>query len=50
VEVIRKLGGQWPDRQIAVTMNRMRCKPSDAATLSAAMAAPEQLAYSGHIR
>jgi hypothetical protein len=29
VEVIRKLGGQWPDRQIAVTMNRMRCKPSD---------------------
>jgi len=29
VEVIRKLGGQWPDRQLAVTMNRMRCKSSD---------------------
>jgi len=29
VETIRKLGGHWPDRQIAVTMNRMRCKPSD---------------------
>lgn len=26
VEVIRKLGGQWPDRDLAVTMNRMRCK------------------------
>lgn len=24
VEVIRKLGGQWPDRQLAVTMNRLR--------------------------
>jgi hypothetical protein len=29
VEVIRKLGGQWPDREVAVTMNRMRCKPGD---------------------
>jgi hypothetical protein len=26
VEVIRQLGGQWPDRELAVTMNRMRCK------------------------
>lgn len=26
VEVMRKLGGQWPDRDVAVTMNRMRCK------------------------
>ena len=25
VEVIRKLDGQWPDREVAVTMNRMRC-------------------------
>jgi hypothetical protein len=24
--VMRKLGGKWPDRQLAVTMNRMRCK------------------------
>ncbi len=29
VEVIRKLGGQWPDRDVAITMNRMRCKPAD---------------------
>lgn len=29
VEVIRKLGGQWPDRDLAVTMNRMRCKSAD---------------------
>jgi hypothetical protein len=29
VEVIRKLGGQWPDRDLAVTMNRMRCKRGD---------------------
>lgn len=25
VEVTRKLGGQWSDRELAVTMNRMRC-------------------------
>jgi DNA invertase Pin-like site-specific DNA recombinase len=29
VEVIRKLAGHWPDRELAVTMNRMRCKSSD---------------------
>jgi hypothetical protein len=29
VEVIRKLGDQWPDRELAVTMNRMRCKATD---------------------
>lgn len=29
IEVIRKLGGQWPDRELAVTMNRMRSKTSD---------------------
>jgi len=29
VAVTRKLGGQWPDRELAVTMNRMRCKPAD---------------------
>lgn len=28
VDVLRKLGGQWPDRELAVTMNRMRCKSS----------------------
>src|SRR3954465_7065219 len=26
VEVIRKLGGQWPDRDLAVPMNRMRAE------------------------
>lgn len=35
VEVIRKLGGQWPDRQLAVTMNRMRCKSSDGGSWTA---------------
>lgn len=29
VEVIRTLGGQWPDRELAVTMNRMRCRSTD---------------------
>jgi hypothetical protein len=29
VEVIRTLGPHWPDRQLAVTMNRMRCKRND---------------------
>jgi DNA invertase Pin-like site-specific DNA recombinase len=29
VEVIRKLGGEWPDRELAVTMNRMRCRGPD---------------------
>ena len=31
-EVLRKLGGQWPDRELAVTMNRMRCKTEDGET------------------
>ena len=26
---IRTLGGQLPDRELAVTLNRMRCKPVD---------------------
>ena len=29
VEVMRTIGGHWPDRELAVTMNRMRCKSSD---------------------
>jgi hypothetical protein len=29
VEVIRTLGGRWPDRELAVTMNRMRCKGAE---------------------
>jgi hypothetical protein len=32
VDVIRKLGGQWSDRDLAVTMNRMRCKTEDGET------------------
>lgn len=32
VEVIRNLGGQWPDRELAVTMNRMRCRSADGTT------------------
>jgi len=29
VEVMRKPGGKWPDRELATTMNRMRCKSAD---------------------
>jgi DNA invertase Pin-like site-specific DNA recombinase len=32
VEVLGKLGGQWPDRELAVTMNRMRCRTEDGET------------------
>jgi hypothetical protein len=35
VEVIRNLGGQWPDRELAVTMNRMRCRSTDGKTWTA---------------
>ena len=31
-DVMRKLGGQWPDRELAVTMNRMRCRSEDGRT------------------
>ncbi len=31
-DVMRKLGGQWPDRELAVTMNRMRCRSEDGKT------------------
>lgn len=36
VEVIRRLGGQWPDPELAVTMNRMRCKSADGQSWTAA--------------
>ena len=29
VDAIRKMSGLWPDREIAVTLNHMRCKPAD---------------------
>ena len=29
VAVIRRHGGHWPDRDLAVTMNRMRCRSDD---------------------
>ena len=32
VDVMRKLGGQWPDRELAVTLNRMRCRTEDGGT------------------
>ena len=31
-EVMRKLGGRFPDRELAVTMNRMRCRSEDGGT------------------
>ena len=30
--VMRKLGGQWPDWELAITMNRMRCRTADGGT------------------
>ncbi len=35
VESMRKLGGHWPDRELAVTLNRMRCKTSDGRSRTA---------------
>lgn len=32
VEVMQKLGGRWSDRELAVTMNRMRCKTEAGGT------------------
>jgi hypothetical protein len=29
VEALRKLGGHWPDRELAVSLNRMHCRTSD---------------------
>ena len=29
VEAVREPGGHWPDREVAGTLNRMRCKPAD---------------------
>jgi len=29
VDALRKLAGHWPDRELAVSLNRMRCKTSD---------------------
>lgn len=30
--VMRKLAGRWPDRELAVTLNRMRCRAPDGGT------------------
>ncbi|MCA1409460.1 recombinase family protein, partial [Ensifer sp. BRP08] len=32
VEALRKLGGHWPDRELAVSLNRMLCKTGDGET------------------
>lgn len=32
VDVLRQLAGHWPDREIAVSLNRMRCKTGDGET------------------
>ncbi len=32
VDALRKLAGHWPDREIAVTLNRIRCKTGDGET------------------
>jgi DNA invertase Pin-like site-specific DNA recombinase len=32
VDALRKLAGHWPDRELAVSLNRMRCKTTDGET------------------
>jgi hypothetical protein len=32
VEALRKLAGHWPDKELAVSLNRMRCKTDDGET------------------
>jgi len=32
VDIVRQLGGHWPDSTIAMTMNTMRCRNSDGAS------------------
>ncbi len=32
VEALRRLGGHWPDQQLAVTLNRMRCRCPEGGT------------------
>jgi hypothetical protein len=34
VDVLRRLAGHWPDRELATTLNRMRCRTSDDETWS----------------
>jgi hypothetical protein len=31
-DALRKLAGHWPDRELAVALNRMRCKSGDGET------------------
>lgn len=33
-DALRKLAGHWPDRELAVSLNRMRCKSGDGETLT----------------
>jgi hypothetical protein len=49
VEVIRKLGGHWPDKDLAVTMNRMRCKSAggESSTTVRVRALRERLGIAG---
>ncbi|AGS25935.1 recombinase family protein [Rhizobium etli] len=35
VEALRKLGGHWPDRELAVSLNRMLCKTGDGESWTA---------------
>lgn len=32
VDAIQKIGGRWPDRDVAIALNRMRCKHEDGET------------------
>ncbi len=46
VDVVRELGGQFPDRDMAVTMNRMRCTGAERWTTERVRELRERLAIS----
>jgi excisionase family DNA binding protein len=35
VEVVKKLGGHWPDREISMTLNRIKCRTETGETWTA---------------
>lgn len=37
VDALRKLAGHWPDRELAVSLNRMRCRTGDGETWTTAV-------------
>jgi DNA invertase Pin-like site-specific DNA recombinase len=44
VDALRKLAGHWPDRELAVSLNRMRCKTGDGETWTTVRVRPKSTA------